>query len=167
MARRSSHGASRSAWRNRPPVMIATSAASRGQRVSRTSSLWMFWTVLKPISGSNSPNAMRPVNAACLSARTTSTRGAASAISHLLHVRAAEDALRQEDHGDGENREGGNVLVVAGNIGRPHRLDQADQKPAEHGAGQRADPAQHRGGEGLDPGHEAVGEAHHPVIHEI
>src|SRR5690242_3622098 len=138
MARRSSQGASRSACRNRPPVMMATSAASRGQRVSRTSSLWMVWAVVKPVSGRNRPNATRPVIAACRSARTTSTRGASSAISHLLHVRAAEDALRQEDHGDGENREGGNVLVVAGNVGRPQGLDQADQKPAEHGAGQRA-----------------------------
>ena len=53
-ARRASQGAIRIAYRKRPPAMIATSAASNGQRVSSTSSLRMFWTVLKPISGSNS-----------------------------------------------------------------------------------------------------------------
>jgi hypothetical protein len=65
-----------------PIATIATSMASKGQRVSSTSSLWIFWTVLKPISGSNRPKAMRPVHPASRSARTTSRRGegAASAI---------------------------------------------------------------------------------------
>src|SRR5262245_65808412 len=117
--------------------MIATSAASNGQRVSRMSWLWMFWTVLKPISGRNRPNAMRPVIVACRSARTTSTReascDASCAISHLLHVRPAEDALRQEDHGDGEDGEGGHILVVGGERSRPHGLDETDQQAAAHG----------------------------------
>src|SRR5262245_57059144 len=153
------------------PAMTATSAASSGQRVSRTSSLWMFWTVLKPISGRNSPNAISAVTAVSRSARTMSTRAtgadASGAISHLLHVGPAEDALRQEDHGDGENGEGGDVLVVDGEVRRPQGLDETDEQSAEHGARQRADSAQHRGSERLDPGHEAVGEAHHAVVHEI
>src|SRR5262249_8082561 len=159
---RASQGAIRSAWRKRPPAMIATSAASNGQRVSRTSSLRMFWTVLKPISGSSRPNAMRPVIAAWRSARATATReadgGSSGAISHLVHVRSAEDALRQEDHGDGEDGEGGDILIVGGEIGRPHGLDQTDQQAAEHGARERANASQHRGGECLHPRHEAVGE---------
>src|SRR5882757_7506049 len=109
--------------------MIATSAASNGQRVSRTSSLRMFWTVLKPIRGRNRPKAIRPANAASRSARTMSTRAAdgdaSSVISDLLHVRPAENALRQEDHGDRQNRECGDVLVVGGEIRRPHGLDQS------------------------------------------
>src|SRR5258708_31213086 len=101
------------------------------------SSLRMFWTVLKPISGSNSPNAMRPVIAAWRSARTTSTREAgcvaSCAISHLLHVRSAEDALRQEDHGDGGDGEGGDILVIGGEIRPPHGLAATDQQAAAHG----------------------------------
>src|SRR5215813_11954044 len=101
----------------RSPAMIATSANSRGQRVSSTSSLRMFWTVLKPISGRNRPNAMSAVMPASRSARATSEGGAAadvgasSGISHLLDVGAAEQALRQEDHHDCQDREGGHVLV--------------------------------------------------------
>src|SRR5262249_16260720 len=123
--------------------MIATIAASKGQRVSRMSSLRIFWTVLNPISGSNRPNAMRPVIAAWRSARTTSTREAdcvaSCPISHLLHVRSAGDALRQEDHGDGKDGEGRDILVVAGEISRPHGLDQTDEQAAKHGARKRAD----------------------------
>src|ERR1700681_1809105 len=115
--------------------MIATSPASSGQRVSRMSSLWMFWTVLKPISGRNRPKEIRPASAASRSARTMSTRAAggdaSTVISHLLHVRPAENALRQEDHGDRQNREGGDVLVVGGKIRRPHGLDEADQQAAQ------------------------------------
>src|SRR5262249_3033918 len=153
------------------PATTATSVASSGQRVSRTSSLWMFWTVLKPISGRNRPNAISAVIAVSRRMRTMSTcaagNDACGAISHLLHVGPAEDALRQEDHGDGENGEGGDVLVVDREVRRPQRLDETDEQTAEHGARQRSDPAQHSGGERLYPGHEAVGEAHHAVIHEI
>ena len=63
--------------------------------------------------------------------------------------------------------EGRDVLVVDGEIGRPHGLDQADQQAAEHRAGQRADAAEHGGGEGLHARHEAVGEAHHAVVHQV
>src|SRR5262245_62011198 len=112
--------------------MIATMAASNGQRVSSTSSLWMFWTVLKPISGRKRPKAMRPASAPSRSARATSIRvadeGASAAISDLLHVRAAEDALRQENHRDGKDGEGGDVLVVGGDIGRPHGLDRSEER---------------------------------------
>src|SRR2546430_16112736 len=99
----------KAACRKRPAAMIATSAASNGQRVSSTISLRMFWTVLKPISGSNSPNVIRPVMAAWRSAPIISTREAGadapSAISDLLPIPAPEEALREEDHGDGEGGE--------------------------------------------------------------
>src|ERR1700760_2171302 len=51
----------------------------------------------------------------------------------------AEQAGRKEDQHDDQNRERGDVLVLDRKIGRPDRLDQADQKPAQHRAGQRAD----------------------------
>src|SRR5450756_1142213 len=104
---------------------MATIANSSGQRVVRISSLRMFCAVSKPISGRNIPKASRAVTPASRSARATSTRlsCAPPCISHLLDIRPAEQALRQEDQGDGEHREGGNVLVVDGKIGRPHGLD--------------------------------------------
>src|SRR5262245_37520938 len=146
---------------------MATKTARSGQRVSSSSSLRMFWTVLKPISGRNRPNASSPATAASRSARVMLVpslpfRGrvvgraptgwggcpcASTAISHLLDFRPAQYALGEEDQRDGEDREGGDILVVDGEIGRPQGLDQADQQPAEHGARQRADAAQYRGGE--------------------
>src|SRR3989442_15096710 len=120
--------------------MIATSAASNGQRVSRISSLWMFCTVLKPISGRNRPNARRPARAAARSARRISTReaipDASSAISHLLHVGSPQNALRQKDHRDREDGEDGNVLVIDREVSRPQRLDETDEQATKHGAGE-------------------------------
>src|SRR5229473_2382925 len=97
----------------RPPAMIATRIASSGQRVSRMSSLWIFWTVLKPMSGRNRPKAMRAATAASRHARIKSRRSdASSAISHFLHVWSAQQTLRQEDHGNRENGKGGDILIV-------------------------------------------------------
>ena len=79
----------------------------------------------------------------------------------------AEQAGRHEDQRHGEDREGGDVLVVDREVGRPQRLDQADEQAAEHGARQRADAAEHGGGEGLDAGHEAVGEVHDAVVEHV
>src|SRR5665647_3850737 len=120
---------------------MPTIANSSGKRVVRISSLRMFCSVLKPISGRNNPKASKAVMPAARKARAASTRPvcAPPAISNLLDVRPAEQALRQEDQRDGEHREGGDVLVVDGKIRRPHGLDQADQKSADHGARQRAD----------------------------
>src|SRR5438067_7451269 len=103
---------------SRPAATIPTNVANSGQRVSNTSSLRMFCTVLKPISGRNRPKAISPASAASRSARMISTRDAggdaSTVISHFLHVRPAENALRQEDHGDREDRERRDVLVVGG-----------------------------------------------------
>src|SRR2546423_1437723 len=115
-----------SACSRRPPATSATSAPSSGQRVSSTSSLRMFWTVLKPISGRNRPKAIRPANAAARNAAARSGPAACCAcfaISDLLHVGASENALRQKDHGDGQDREGGDVLVGARDVFGPERLD--------------------------------------------
>src|SRR5712672_99226 len=103
--------------------MIATSVSRNDQRVSSTNSLRMLVAVSKPIRGRNNPKARRAVtpvwrNACCMAGRLVDG-GAALGISHLLDVGAAEDALRQEDHHDGEDREGGNVLVGAGDVLRP------------------------------------------------
>src|SRR5438128_5149916 len=134
--------------------MIATMASSSGMRVSSSSSLRMFCTVLKPISGSSSANAISAVKAASLSARATFERvsdrgravsGAATAMSHLLHFRAPEQALRQEDQRDRQNGERRDVLVVDRKISRPHRFDEADQDASDHRARPRADAAEHGG----------------------
>src|SRR5262245_1425786 len=124
---------------------MATNQASNGQRVSSSSSLRMLVKAWKPISGRNRPKASRPASAASLTARATSTcgfDGGASAATFFIRAsrldlfdfRAAQNALRQEDQRDGEDREGGNVLVVDGEIGRPQSLDEPDQQAAEHGA---------------------------------
>ena len=131
----------------------------------------MFWTVLKPISGRKRPNAISAATQ-CRRERASETgavaAGDAASPSHTFSTSGpAEDALRQEDHGDREDRKGGDVLVVDRQIGRPQGLDQADQQSAEHGAGQRADAAEHRGGERLHAGHEAVGEADDAIVHQV
>src|SRR6266567_4994500 len=135
--RRASQGPITSEYTNRPPAMSPTSTKKSPQRVSRTSSLRMFWTVLKPINGNRRPNARRPVKRASRSARPISGPAnfcAASGISDLFDIGPAEDALWQEDHGDGENREGGDVLIGAGDVFGPQRFDHADQESSEHGA---------------------------------
>src|SRR6266545_6131174 len=131
------YGAIAATCTKRSPAMIATIENSRTQRVPSTSSLRMFWIVLKPISGRNSPKAISAVTPASRSARTTSKRGAGTAgatassgMSHLLDVGAAEKALRQEDHHDREDRERGHVLVSERYVFAPQRLDDADQQPA-------------------------------------
>src|SRR5216684_2851 len=104
----------------RPPAMIAIRIASSGQRVSTMSSLWIFWTVLNPMSGSNRPQAIRAVTAASRHARIKSRRcDASGAISHFLHVGSPQQTLRQEDHGNCENGEGGNIFIVGREVGGP------------------------------------------------
>src|SRR5579872_1483011 len=154
---------------------MTTAAANSGQRVVSVSSSRMLVTVSKPMSGSSSPKVTRPVKAASRSARTRLTREswtreswtrdpwtrpacAPACILDLLDIRPAEQALRQEDERDRQNGKGRHVLVVDGKIRRPQRLDQADDKPADHRPGQRADAAKHCGGEGFDARHETVGE---------
>src|SRR5580700_3923115 len=121
--------------------MTATIANNSGQRVVRTSLLLPSTPVKNPISGKSAPNAIKPVKPASRNAPVISTRPlcAPLGISDLLDIRPAEQALRQEDQGDGEHGEGGDVFVVDGEVSRPEGLDQADQKATDHGAGQRAD----------------------------
>src|SRR5271168_3687796 len=115
-------------------TMTATKANSSGQRVVSVSSLLPLTPVLNPISGSNKPNAIAPVQAASRSAPVTSTRSlwtrsvcASAAISDLLDIRPAEQALRQEDQRDRQHGKRSDVLVVDGKIGRPHGLNEPDQ----------------------------------------
>src|ERR1700751_3040970 len=144
---------------------MATNANSSGQRVSSATSLWMFWKVLKPISGSSRKKQRRAVTPASFAAAAMSMRVARASVSapmsDFLDVRPAEQALRQEDQRDREHREGGDVLVVDREVGGPHGLDQPDQDPADHRPGQRADAAEHRGGERLHARHEAIVELPH------
>src|SRR2546421_439187 len=174
--RRSRHGSITSEPNSLAAGMTATIASSRGRRVSSSSSLRMFCTVLKPTSGSSSAKEISAVNTASFSARATfgpvaergrAVSGAATAMSHLLHFRPAEQALRQEDQRDGEDRERGDVLVVDREIRRPHGFDQSDEEAADHRAGERADAAEYGRGERLDAGDETVGEIHHAVGHQV
>src|ERR1043165_4651542 len=134
---------------------MATKVRSSGQRVCSATSLWMFWNVLKPISGSSRKKHRTAVMPASFAAATTSMRASEAPVcacmSDFLDVRATEQPLRQEDERDREHREGGDILVVDREISRPHGLDQPDQQPADHRAGQRADAAEHRGGERPPP----------------
>src|SRR5258705_13975021 len=122
---------------------MATKANSICQRVSRTISLRMFWTVRNPISGSSRKKASTAVSPASMIAARRAARAAGAAMSDFLDIRPAEQALGQEDERDGEDRKSRDVLVVGREIGRPQRLDQADQEPADHRPRQRADPAEH------------------------
>src|SRR5688572_27502776 len=125
--RRSRGSSSQISW---PMKALATKAANSGQRVSSTSSLRMFCAARNAISGRNRRKAIPPENPAARSARMKSGREASwiaswlapSAISDLLNFRAAEQALRQEDHHHHQDREGGDVLVVARKVGRPEGL---------------------------------------------
>src|SRR5271170_4149493 len=114
--------------------MTATKAKSSGQRVVSVSSLLPLTPVRNPINGSNRPNAIAPVKTASRSAPVTLTRSlwtrsfcAPAAISDLLDVRPAEQALRQENQRDHQDGKGGDIFVVDGKVCRPERLDQPDQ----------------------------------------
>src|SRR5882757_8996563 len=119
-ARRARHGSIAREPVSFAAVISATIASRSGKRVSSSSSLRMFCTVRKPISGRNRKKDISAVTAAPLSARATSTRArcgravccAATLISHLLHFRPPQQPLRQEDQRDDEDRKGGDVLVV-------------------------------------------------------
>src|SRR5580704_9219416 len=141
--------------------MTATMANNSVQRVVRTSLLLPSTPVKNPISGKSAPNAIKPVKPASRNAPVISTRPlcapaclTAACISDLLDIRPTEQALRQEDQGNRQHREGGDIFVVDGEVGRPEGLDQADQEAADHGAGQRADAAEHGGGERFHARHE-------------
>src|SRR6202140_1663279 len=153
--------------------MMATMASSSGQRGVRTSWLLAATPVKNPTSGKSAPKAIKPVKPASRNAPVISTRPlcapaclTAACISDLLDIRPAEQALRQEDQGDGQHGEGGDVLVVDGKVSRPEGLDQADQEAAHDGAGQRADAAEHGCGKRLPARHETVGEGDHAVVHQ-
>src|SRR6267154_3769550 len=163
-----SRGAITARCRKRKAATTATRAKSSGQRVSSTSSLRMFWTVSKPTSGSRSPKVKSAVIAVWRKApaRPVAAEGSAD-ILHLLDIGPTEDALRHENHHNGEDRESGHVLVGAGHILRPQRLDEADQEPAQHGTRQGTNAAEDGRREGLYAGNEAVVEAYDTVEGEV
>src|SRR5262249_46582502 len=100
---------------------MATKLNSSGQRASSAISLWMFWMVLKPISGSSRKKQRSAVTPASFAAAAKSMRASAAAparMSDFLDVRPTEQAVRQEDERDGEHREGCDVLVVDREVGR-------------------------------------------------
>src|SRR3981189_3957865 len=111
---------------------MATQANSICQRGRGRFSLRMFWTVRNPISGSSRKKASTAVSPASMIAARRAVRAAGAAMSDFLDIRPAEQALRQEDERDGEDRESGHVLVVGREIGRPQRLDQAAQQNSDH-----------------------------------
>src|SRR6185437_1148709 len=100
---------------------IATNVTKSGQRVFKMRLLRMSVRVWKPISGSKSPKASRAVTPASRRACEIATRPscAPSAMSNLFDIRPAEQALRQEDQRDRQNRKRSDILVVDRKIGRP------------------------------------------------
>src|ERR1700724_3195238 len=115
--------------------MMGTPANNSGHRGGKTSWVLPSAPVKKPNTRSNTPKAIRPVDPASRNAPVISTRPlcapaclTAACISDLLDIRPAEQALRQEDQGDGQHREGGDVLVVDGKMGRPEGLKQTQQQ---------------------------------------
>src|SRR5580658_10923149 len=115
--------------------MTATMANNSGHRVVRTSWLLPSTPVKNPISGKSTPNAINPVKPASRNAPVISTRPlcapaclTAACISDLLDIRPAEQALRQEDQGNRQHREGGDVLVVDGKVGGPEGPVQPNQR---------------------------------------
>src|SRR4051794_34358358 len=124
----------------RRPATIATMIKNRPQWVSSWSVLRMLGSEEKAMSGRKTAAARSPVTTASFRARVTAAwvapTGASATISHLLDVRPAEEALRQEDQGDGKDGEDRDVLVVDGEIGRPHGFDHANYETADHRAGQ-------------------------------
>ena len=78
-----------------------------------------------------------------------------------------EQPLRHEDEDDGEDREGGHVLVGQGEIAGEEGLDEADQQPADDCTGKRPDAAQHGSGEGLHAGDEPVLVGDHAILHQV
>ena len=60
--------------------------------------------------------------------------------SDLFDFWPAEDAGRQEDQNDGQDRKGGDILVVDREIGRPHAFDEADEQAAKEEIKERKKP---------------------------
>src|SRR5437588_4427970 len=75
--------------------------------------------------------------------------GVESVMSHLSDVRAAEQALRTEDHERDENGEDDQVGPLRRDVSLRVGLGKAEDEPAGHRARNRADAADHRGGEAL------------------
>src|ERR1700723_3310851 len=118
---------------------MATTANSSGQRVVSTSWLLPSTPVKNPISGRSTPKAIKPVKPASRNAPVISTRPlcapaclTAALSSELFDIRAAEQALGQENQSNRQHGKGGDVFVVDGKVGRPEGLDQADQEAADH-----------------------------------
>src|SRR6195256_7061026 len=98
---------------------MATKPNSICQRVSRTISLRMFWTVRNPISGSSRKKVSTAVSPASMIAARKAARAAGAAMSDFLDIRPSEQALRQEDEGEGKDRESRDVLGLCREICRP------------------------------------------------
>src|ERR1051326_4179435 len=155
---------------NPPPNAIATRMPSVPNRGVSSSAPDGPVSVRMPISSENNPNAVAAAMSAFLSAARTSTTGfsrMSGLPSDFLDLRAAENSGRQEDQHDHQHREGGDVLVLDREIGRPEGLDQPDEQPAAHRAGQRADAAEHRRREGFHAGDEADVEVDHAVVEQV
>src|ERR1700687_2155315 len=156
--------------KNPPTNAIATRMPSVPNRGVSSSAPDGPWSVRMPINSENSPNAVAAATTAFLSAARRSRTGLTRMMwlpSHFLDFRAAENAGRQEDQHDHQDREGGDVLVFDREIGRPERLDEPDEQAADHRAGQRADAAEHRRRERLHAGDEADVEIDHAVIEQV
>src|SRR5215468_10799366 len=161
-APRASRGASTSTEMKRMAAMLPTNANNSGQRVVTTSASRILVVVLKPTSGRNTPSAISAVSPVSRSAPAKRVRilappGCMPPMSDLLDVGPAQQPLGQENQGDCQYGESGDILVVDREVSRPQRFNQSDQKTADDCARERADSAEHRRREGLHAGDKAVG----------
>src|SRR5438094_955007 len=81
--------------------------------------------------------------------------GVESVMSHLSDVRAAEQALRTEDHERDEDREDDEIGPLRRDVSLGVGLRKAEDETAGHRAGNRADASDHRCREALEAGDEA------------
>src|SRR5215213_3006221 len=116
--------------RNRPNAIKPASAAERRAPAISRRILKQHTPVRPRVSGDPEPRALskRPwISAyAGMSGRsdgTTRTKDELELASDLLDFGAAEDALWQENPGDRQDGERGNILVVDRKIGRPEGFD--------------------------------------------
>src|SRR5437879_6688477 len=72
-----------------------------------------------------------------------------SARSCFFRYAFAEDSLRPEDQEGDQHQEGKAVLIGHRHVSRAERLDDAERKAADDGAGDVAEAADDGGGEGL------------------
>src|ERR1700761_6205340 len=103
------------------------------------------------------PRQPRPLSArsACWATHSATPIGMSVVLLDLLQGGLGEQPGRPDEHDEDEDAEHDQVAELGGDVGGGERLAQADEQPADHGAGNAADAADDGGGERLEPGEES------------